>query len=184
MLAVGKHFPGHGFVAADSHTEVPVDERSFAQIEADDLVPYKRLIPGRLAAVMPAHVIYPKVDSVPAGFSRVWLQDVLRGRLGFRGTIFSDDLSMTAAGVAGDIARRARTALDAGCDMVLVCNAPAEADRLLAQLEWTPSPESARRLHSLGCAAIGSDRSPPNADPGWMQARSVLASALGSDTTS
>jgi beta-N-acetylhexosaminidase len=131
MGAVGKHFPGHGYVRADSHHEVPVDDRDLAAIEANDLAPYRTLIVAGLAGVMPAHVIYPRVDPNPAGFSRFWLQDVLRRRLGFDGIVFSDDLSMEGASVAGGIVERGRAALDAGCDMVLVCNAREAALRLL-----------------------------------------------------
>jgi len=131
MGAVGKHFPGHGYVRADSHLEVPVDERDLATIMANDLVPYQALVGHGLAGVMPAHVVYPRVDAQPAGFSRVWLADILRGRLGFDGIVFSDDLSMEGASVAGGIVERGRAALDAGCDMVLVCNARAAAERLL-----------------------------------------------------
>ena len=123
MGAVGKHFPGHGYVRADSHHEVPVDDRDLATIEANDLAPYRALIGAGLAGVMPAHVIYPRVDPKPAGFSRFWLQEILRARLGFDGIVFSDDLSMEGASVAGGIVERGRAALEAGCDMVLVCNA-------------------------------------------------------------
>ncbi|MEN9314549.1 MAG: Beta-hexosaminidase, partial [Pseudomonadota bacterium] len=135
MANCGKHFPGHGWADADSHHALPVDERSLAQILSDDAAPYGRL-GDALAAVMPAHVVYPAVDSLPAGFSRRWLQEILRGQLGFRGLIFSDDLTMEGACVAGDIVARANAAFEAGCDMVLVCNRPDEADRLLDGLTW------------------------------------------------
>lgn len=146
MAAVGKHFPGHGFAAADSHTEIPVDERSFDQIEQDDLEPFRLMVDYGMQAVMPAHVVYPQVDSLPAGFSRVWLQGVLRRRLNFNGVVFSDDLAMQGATVAGDITQRTLTALQAGCDMVLVCNRPDLADELLARLEWKVSAVSLARL--------------------------------------
>ena len=133
--AVGKHFPGHGYVKADSHVDVPVDGRSYAEIEANDLHPYRELIAHGLTGVMPAHVIYPEVDSQPAGYSRVWLQEILRGRLKFDGMIFSDDLSMEGASVAGGPAERALAAIEAGCDMVLLCNAPQAVGGVLEALE-------------------------------------------------
>ena len=133
--SVGKHFPGHGYVKADSHVDVPVDERELGEIEAADLLPYRELIKSGLGGIMPAHVIYPKVDRRPAGFSPVWLKEVLRGRLGFDGMIFSDDLSMEGASVAGGVVQRAEAALAAGCDMVLVCNAPQAASELLDKLK-------------------------------------------------
>ena len=135
MANVGKHFPGHGHVRADSHLALPVDERSFADIEAADLLPYRELIQRGLAAVMPAHVVYPAVDAHPAGFSSLWLKQILRRQLGFDGMIFSDDLSMEGASVAGGTVARGRAALDAGCDMVLLCNAPAAAQALLDGLD-------------------------------------------------
>jgi beta-N-acetylhexosaminidase len=136
--SVGKHFPGHGYVKADSHVDVPVDERKLGEIEAADLLPYRELIRQGLCGIMPAHVIYPKVDKRPAGFSPVWLKELLRGKLGFEGMIFSDDLSMEGASVAGGVVERAEAALAAGCDMVLVCNAPQAAAEVLDGLNAGP----------------------------------------------
>ena len=147
--SVGKHFPGHGYAEADSHVDVPVDPRPLDAILAADALPYVRLAPGDLAAVMPAHVIYEAVDPMPAGFSRYWLQEVLRRRLGFDGAILSDDLSMEGARVAGDVCERARAALAAGCDLVLVCNRPDLADQLLAAPLPLVDAVSARRLSAL-----------------------------------
>ena len=146
MHTVGKHFPGHGFVRADSHLEIPVDDRSYTDIELCDLIPFRQMVNFGLTAVMPAHVIYPKVDSQPAGFSKKWLKDILRGELGFEGVIFSDDLSMEGATVAGGIVQRAEAALQAGCDMVLVCNRPDSADELLAGLKYDMPVTSKARL--------------------------------------
>ena len=149
MAACGKHFPGHGFIAADSHTDVPVDTRSLAQIEAADLIPFRELIAHGLSSIMPAHVIYPAVDDRPAGFSKIWLSQILRTQMKFRGVIFSDDLSMEGARVAGDIVARADAAIDAGCDMVLVCNRPDAADELLSRLQREMAPASLARLARL-----------------------------------
>ena len=147
--AVGKHFPGHGFVAVDSHFDVPVDERPLAELAANDLLPFAALNREGLEAVMPAHVIYPAVDALPAGYSRIWLQDFLRDRFGFDGLVFSDDLGMAGAHTAGDIVARADAALSAGCDMVLTCNEFADADELLSR--WRPAQQSelARRTALL-----------------------------------
>ncbi|WP_428419947.1 beta-N-acetylhexosaminidase [Methylibium sp.] len=160
MASCGKHFPGHGYVAADSHTEVPVDRRSLREILGDDAKPYQWLSTS-LASVMPAHVIYTKVDDRPAGFSPRWLQDILRRRLGFTGAIFSDDLSMQGATVAGTPVEAGIAALNAGCDLVLLCNqslaggAPLDAlidglDLALERGRWQASADSeARRLDLL-----------------------------------
>ena len=144
MIACGKHFPGHGHVAADSHVAIPVDARSLAEL-AEDIAPYRCL---KLDGVMPAHVIYPRVDDRPAGFSQRWLT-MLREELAFDGVIFSDDLSMEGASVAGDIVARADAAWAAGCDMLLVCNAPDAVAELLARWQPTPDPARARRVERL-----------------------------------
>ncbi len=133
MANCGKHFPGHGYAKADSHIEVPIDDRPLATILASDAAPYDWLGLG-LAGVMPAHVIYPQVDPHPAGFSKKWLS-ILRKQMGFTGVIFSDDLSMEGASVAGDVVDGANAALKAGCDMVLICNAADKADQLLSRLD-------------------------------------------------
>ena len=146
MAAVGKHFPGHGFVVADSHVSIPVDDREFDQIAQNDMQPFRQMIDEGLPAIMPAHVIYPKVDDKPAGFSPKWLQKVLRERLGFNGVIFSDDLSMEGATVGGDVTTRSLAALNAGCDMVLLCNCPDLADELLENLQWKMPAQSITRL--------------------------------------
>jgi beta-N-acetylhexosaminidase len=153
MASVGKHFPGHGYVVADSHHEIPVDVRPFDDIASDDLIPFSDLIRAGLDGVMPAHVVYPAVDSQPAGFSTRWLQDILRARLRFDGMIFSDDLSMAGARGAGDIVARADLALAAGCDMVLVCNDLASADMLLERWQPAPSADLARRSDRLRATA-------------------------------
>ncbi|MGZ5045942.1 MAG: beta-N-acetylhexosaminidase [Usitatibacter sp.] len=155
MSSVGKHFPGHGYVRADSHLEVPVDERTLTEISASDLIPFQRMARSGMGGMMPAHVVYPKVDSKPAGFSSVWLQKILREKLGFDGLIFSDDLSMEGASTAGGVMARANAALNAGCDMVLLCNDPRAQDTLLEGLERRPIAASlAKRLEKMRGKAI------------------------------
>jgi beta-N-acetylhexosaminidase len=154
MVSVGKHFPGHGYVRADSHLEIPVDDRSLAEITASDLIPFQRLA-RMMGGLMPAHVVYPKVDSKPAGFSSVWLQKILRDKLHFEGIVFSDDLGMEGASSAGGMSARANAALNAGCDMILICNDPRAQDTLLEGLERRPvAPTLARRLEKLRGRAI------------------------------
>ena len=131
IRSVGKHFPGHGGISEDTHTEQAVDLRSFKEIDAEDLRPF-RVLSQNLDGVMPAHVTFPYVDSHPACFSSVWLKGILREALGFNGLVFSDDLSMHAAAQMGPPVIRANKAVDAGCDVVLVCNAPDDADAVLS----------------------------------------------------
>lgn len=146
MHAVGKHFPGHGGVVEDSHLALPVDHRDLETLLKQDIVPFAKMIANDLSGIMPAHVIYDKVDNKPAGYSEIWLQQILRKRLHFQGVIFSDDLSMEAAGIAGSYGERARQALKAGCDMVLVCNHPEGVAEVVDQLEGYSSPTSQMRL--------------------------------------
>ncbi len=146
MAAIGKHFPGHGAVALDSHLTLPVDDRDFNCIYNKDLLPFKQLIDEGLEGIMPAHVVYPAIDELPAGFSAIWINEILRKKLNFKGAVFSDDLSMEGAAVVGDYNERAKLALRAGCDMLLVCNNPIAADQVL---DATPIKHNAIREQRL-----------------------------------
>jgi len=183
MASVGKHFPGHGGVVADSHSELPMDKRRFEDIETEDLAPFVRLIRHGLEAVMPAHVVYPSVAPEPAGFSAIWLRRVLRGKLGFQGVIFSDDLNMAAAAAGGGYAERARSALDAGCDVVLVCNNRPAALEVIASLRDYDDPAAhlrCLRMHGRG----GFERERLHLDPRWQSAIRVVSGLEASDTLS
>ena len=149
MASTGKHFPGHGAVVADSHIDIPTDKRSFDDIWNEDMIPFAKLIEKGLDAIMTAHIIYPEVDSQPAGFSSIWLQDILRKKLSFDGVIFSDDLGMEGASVAGGFVERAEAATEAGCDMVLVCNNRAGAIEVIDKANIKQSEQSAMRLNRM-----------------------------------
>ena len=146
MAAVGKHFPGHGSVTEDSHLNLPVDRRRLEDILSNDLVPFRRMIDAGIEAIMPAHVIYAMATLQLAGFSDYWLRQVLRGQLGFQGVVFSDDLTMAAAAEAGSVSARARAALEAGCDMVLVCNDQSATVLVLNELKAYTEPAAQTRL--------------------------------------
>ncbi len=175
MASTGKHFPGHGAIRADSHLTIPVDNRRFEEILATDMVPFIHLFREGLDAVMPAHVIYSKVDEQPAGFSRIWLQNILRQQLGFEGVIFSDDLSMEGASVAGGLVERAEAALAAGCDMVLACNHRQGVIDILDHANLQPAVESVQRLQRMKGESIV-NRSALLESQYWQQAvRDVTA---------
>jgi beta-N-acetylhexosaminidase len=176
MSATAKHFPGHGRVVADSHVALPVDRRELADL-SPDLTPYRRLIANGLPGVMAAHVVFPAVDDYPASLSRAWIEGQLRGELGFRGAVFTDDLSMAGAAAFGGVAERARLALDAGCDMLLVCNDRAAVIELLDRLPATPDPvRQVRCVRLHGRAAPG--RGELLADGRWQAAAAAAAHAL------
>jgi beta-N-acetylhexosaminidase len=169
MAATGKHFPGHGAVVADSHVALPVDERRYEDIKQWDMVPFRRMIHSGLAAIMMAHVVYSQVDSRPAGFSPRWVRDILREQLHFNGLIFNDDLSMEGAACAGDHVARAQASLEAGCDMVLVCNDRDAAGYVAESLVNYENPVAHTRMmrmhgrHPLDIQAL-------HDDPRWEQA--------------
>jgi beta-N-acetylhexosaminidase len=175
MAAVGKHFPGHGSIAEDSHLVLPVDSRSYADIDGRDLQTFRQLIAAGIEGIMPAHVIYRQVDERPAGFSPFWIGEVLRRRLEFDGAVFSDDLSMAGASYAGDAVDRSRMALEAGCDMVLVCNAPGEVGRVLESLSGLePDSRGSNRLDRLrGRFTVRRDELLASRE--WREATEVLA---------
>jgi beta-N-acetylhexosaminidase len=179
MASVGKHYPGHGGVREDSHHELPVDERSLDAIWNQDIRPFHHLIENGLEGIMPAHVIYRQVDERPAGFSSRWLQSLLREELDFQGVIFSDDLSMAAAHVAGSYADRARLALEAGCDMILVCNDPAGADQVLDALGDYHDPVAQARLVRLHGRHHYAALDQLHEMPRWHDAVQLLAAAEG-----
>lgn len=178
MSTCGKHFPGHGFAEADSHVALPVDDRPLDTILESDARPYEWLGMA-LASVIPAHVIYSQVDDKPAGFSRIWLQDILRDRLRFTGAVFSDDLSMEAARAGGTLTQAASAALAAGCDMVLICNQPQAAGMVLDELRDERPKESARRIRQLR----GKGKAPGWAKlvehPAYREAQTLLRRAFG-----
>jgi beta-N-acetylhexosaminidase len=176
VASCAKHFPGHGFVKADSHHEIPRDTRPFADIAGDDMLPFK-LLADQFDSVMPAHIIFEQVDPMPAGFSWHWLKNVLRDQLGFRGVIFSDDLTMEGASVVGGDVSRAMAALDAGCDMVLLCNDQSRCGALLAGLVAEGvSPSEAQSSH---LTRMHAKRTASLSDPAYVRAKAVVAAAVG-----
>lgn len=173
MAATAKHFPGHGSVEADSHIDIPVDDRPREQIISEDMRVFAELAKD-YQAVMPAHVIYPAFDKQPAGFSNIWLQDILRGQLGFDGVIFSDDLSMKGAEVVGGYYQRAEAAIKAGCDMVLVCNHPKEGQELTEQFDFDCDPKSAERLAAMKGKALNYSLSKVQGSDQWLSLKDNL----------
>jgi len=149
MASTGKHFPGHGAVTEDSHHDIPVDKRSREEIWANDIIPFAELIKAGLDAVMPAHIIYSELDKNPAGFSSYWLQDILRNELKFDGVIFSDDLTMQGASVMGGYPERAESAMQAGCDMILVCNNREGAIQVIDNANIVHTAKSKERLNRM-----------------------------------
>ncbi|MGB5347472.1 MAG: beta-N-acetylhexosaminidase [Woeseia sp.] len=174
MSAVAKHFPGHGAVVADSHEKLPVDRRPYSVV-LDDMQPYEKLVQNRiLAGVMLAHIVYPEMDAQPAGFSEFWIREQLRKQIGFDGAVFSDDLGMKAAADYGTMTQRARLALQAGCDMVLICNDRPAARTAVAKLADYSNPLSLvrlARLHGVGAPL----RETLQASNEWQDAQRSLA---------
>lgn len=170
VAATGKHYPGHGGIAADSHLELPIDERPFDELWQHDLLPFRELSKLGMPSVMIAHVVYPDVCPQPAGFSSIWVQDILRLKIGFEGVIFSDDLSMAGAEFAGGFLERAEATLAVGCDMALVCNNREAAVEVIDGLRFKPSAEQSARLQSL--------RNPNGLDFAMLEQQSRWSAAI------
>ncbi|HET6724624.1 MAG TPA: beta-N-acetylhexosaminidase [Gammaproteobacteria bacterium] len=173
QIAVAKHFPGHGSVAPDSHTEIVRDERDYATLERNDLIPFRRMVAMDIEAVMMAHIIYPAVDDEPASLSRRWITGELRHRLNYDGAVFCDDLSMHAVAARGDVTDIARQALAAGCDMLPVCNNRGAVERLLEHGRPYDNPNSRLRLSRLH-GRPKMNRDALQASDEWRQSRSLL----------
>jgi beta-N-acetylhexosaminidase len=176
MVATAKLFPGHGAVAPDSHVAMPVDRRPLPDME-DDIYPYRRLIDNGLAAVMAAHVVFADVDPRPAGFSRRWIIDELRGRLGFNGAVFTDDLSMEGAAVVGDMVERAKAALEAGCDVLSLCNNRQGVLQVIDSFRGSGDPLSQVRMARLH-GKPGFDRNTLQASLEWRTCESAIKSSM------
>lgn len=176
MVATAKHFPGHGAVVPDSHVAMPVDRRPLTDMDGD-IYPYRRLIDNGLASIMAAHVVFAEVDPLPAGFSRRWLQEELRGKLGFDGAIFSDDLSMAGAGVVGEMPERVRAALAAGCDIVPICNNRQGVLQVIDSLRGTGDPLSHIRLARLR-GRLGSNRVALRGTAEWQTSEQAIRSSM------
>ncbi len=159
MSAVAKHFPGHGLVAEDSHFEIPVDDRKITEIMEADIVPYSKVIKSGIAGVMMAHILYPHIDNKIAGYSRFWIQEILRKELGFDGVIFSDDLNMAGAARGASYAERVGLALDAGCDCVLICNNRSAVlevlDYKLAKSGWLSTSDRIEKMRARKLSSTG-----------------------------
>jgi beta-N-acetylhexosaminidase len=173
MAATGKHFPGHGSVVLDSHVAMPVDERSLTEIEREDLIPFSGLMQRGMKAIMAAHIIFPKIDNLAVGYSKIWLQTVLRKQLGFKGVIFSDDLSMEGANISKQYADRVQAARDAGCDFTLLCNNRAGTIQALDQLD-----PSAHQVSQAKWSALQGDFSRVDdlyqQNPRWRETQETL----------
>jgi len=177
MISVGKHFPGHGGVRLDSHLDLPVDQRTLPTLQQQDIEPFRHLIHQGLAAIMPAHVVYPAYDAVPAGFSQRWLQNILRQQLQFQGAILSDDLNMQAAATRyPTVSVRAQAALQAGCDALLICNNPSATDEILATIQQLPTPPNTKRLTRLYGQPITYNLHTLQQQPRWQAAHQLAQS--------
>jgi beta-N-acetylhexosaminidase len=176
MAATGKHYPGHGGIEADSHLELPIDNRSFAELHRD-IQPFRALIEDGLESIMPAHVLYPQVDAEqPAGFSPVWTKQILRKELGFDGVVFSDDLSMAGAAASGNHADRARLALEADCDVALVCNDRAGTIEIIDSLGAACAPS--KRFAAVRGKGQVCDLATIQQTQNWQTARNTLGDLI------